>query len=123
MALIKKCVGHNNINPSTQKLSPIKRYTQRSLTTNTIVNTTKNKEFVHLDSALNHCYIENFTALSCGTHISILVPQKQVVSSKKNIKHVDKKLIMIINTILPPMTQLGGSKDTYVTRNMKIRGI
>ena len=121
VALIKKCVIHNNINPSTQKSSPTKRYSQRSLITNKIVNTNQKKnDFVYLDSRLNRCYLEDFIALPCGTHICILVPRKEVVSTKKSIKCVDEKLISIINTTVPPLTQLGGTKDIYYIINATI---
>ena len=116
VALIKKSVIHNNTNPSTQKIPSLKRYSQRRINSNsTTTCTLHNNNLILLKSGLNRCYIEDFISLTSGTDITLLVPQKLIIASKK--KHgpqqLDEKLIKVVDMIDPALTQIGGPKDLY----------
>jgi len=116
IALIKKSVINNNTLPSTSKSPPVKRYSQRSLLANEspqLVPATN--DVIYLNNSLHRCYVEDFIALPIGSNISILIPKKIVILSKKKKgqKCIDPKLIKIVDLIQPSLTRIGGPNDLY----------
>ena len=64
---------------------------------------------------MHRCYVEDFICLPRGTSINLLVPQKLVVSMKKKkyCKGIDQKLMLVVDIVVPPLTQIGATKDLY----------
>ena len=107
---------HHNTIPSTQKASISKRYSQRSILPALINQTNKQQNYYsHLNSSFNRCYVEDFISLPRGTSINLLIPQKLVESMKKKkySKGIDQKLMLVVDIMVPPLTQIGTSKDLY----------
>ena len=116
VALMKKSIINNNTIPSTKKTPTNKRYSQRSILSKEIIKpVTIEKGCIYLHSSLNRCYLEDFISLPSGSQINLLLPKSLVISSnkKKGTKRLDDKLLLLVDAIDPPLTQIGGSTSMY----------
>jgi hypothetical protein len=59
--------------------------------------------------------VEDFIGLTVGTNITLLIPKKilNLSKKKKGSKRIDDKLIKVVESLDPPLTQIGGLNDLY----------